>query len=254
MKQAETLWIVIVAFGASLQLYGQAVKGNCNAIAVGNNVRIEVKCGPNGLTKDEAQHLADQYVELTKKINKGNITARLVLSKLSELEAKLDEQAASPPSQTCLEGSVCTQGPNSGGNTVNNNYHASVPGPVVNIVGQVRGNITIPAPNSDIYREKNLPVPPGRNLIAEQMIVSVAMPFYHPAFQVVCERSCQLLGVKPYDGALSLGPQPPSPAPNIHTIIISEPLLLDPTSKLVFTVAATDGKEMAFPEIVTQVY
>jgi hypothetical protein len=115
------LWFVIPSCGLA-----QTVTGNCNATARGINIRIEVKCGGEGLSRADAQKLADQYRDLADKINKGNVTASIFLSKLDALKKELETQKAIVETQNC-PGGICIQGSSNAPNTVNN--YAKVPAP-----------------------------------------------------------------------------------------------------------------------------
>jgi hypothetical protein len=105
MKSLQLALILLFAVPALAQVNHstQTVKGNCNATASGINIKVEVHCG-DGLSQADAQKLTDQYVELAKGINKGNVTAAVLSGKLDSVKKELDQLRAAqtaPPQPVC---------------------------------------------------------------------------------------------------------------------------------------------------------
>jgi hypothetical protein len=227
-----TLAIVFVGTAKAGQTTSETTYGSCSPNMSKNSGSITINC--TGLDPAVATEIVGLVKQLSL-LNKKTATEKnqqLMINMLKDIKSSLEAATNQPTIQ------------------VTNNFRSAGPGPEIKVLNLVQRTQEIPAPNSQIYAMKGLPIPRGRKVIVEDITFSVGSPFYHPAFQILCQRACQLISYSCIGScSFEVGPQPQPAEPNIRTILFTQPLLIGSDEKLVFTILADDDKAMDFPVI-----
>ena len=222
---------------ASDQKPSEITYGSCSPNMSKNSGSVTINC--TGLDPAVAAEIVDVVKQLSL-LNKKTATEKnqqLMIKMLKDIKSSLEAATNQPTIQ------------------VTNNFRSAGPGPEIRVLDQKQIETVIPAPNSEIYANKRLPIPPGQKVMVENITFSVGSAFYHPAFQILCQRACQLIAYNCIGScSFEIGPQPQPAEPNIRTILFTQPVLISPDEKWVFTILANDGKVMDFPVITPLIF
>jgi hypothetical protein len=87
-------WALTLLFYSASCLYGQnpgsiTTHGNCNGSATGSNITVIIDCS-SGLSKHDAQELAEQYAQILNRIRKERLSFDMVNAKLDSIRAGVD--------------------------------------------------------------------------------------------------------------------------------------------------------------------
>lgn len=158
---------------------------------------------------------------------------------------------ASPAPQPTYNASAPNGIANAGGTLVNpsvtNIYGARRPPPHIEWTATTR-EFEIEAPNSYIYRQKNLPVPPSRKLPGQSVGVTVSEIFFYPAFVLTCDKACNILQI------ININERGEShiystAARNVQVIIFDSPRVFSPGRQLLIEVIAEDGNAVVVTNV-----
>jgi hypothetical protein len=157
------------------------------------------------------------------------------------------ETVPNVPPGTCIAiGGICAPGGTVDHPTINNNY--SQPAPPQIAVREDVTHVLRESPNTLIYIQKHLPIPPPTEAFQINLAVSLLSQFANPSFIIRCDRPCYRVYTQ-IPGLNSFGDQQGSGADFDLIVDITSPRVLRAGMQVLFGVQANSGEAFTIRDV-----